>query len=87
MFLLLICFVFIDGYTVVSKFTIANGKVTHEKKVLQSDAYKRAMASGKPCISEYGTKAFSVRMHFCAHTIYYIIISWASKRVGFLLTW
>jgi len=46
----------LDGYALVSKFDISNGKVTFEKKFLESDAYKKALLAQKPVIGEFGTK-------------------------------
>ncbi|XP_067003223.2 beta,beta-carotene 15,15'-dioxygenase [Anabrus simplex] len=48
-----------DGYAVVYKFDISNGKVKFCKRFLQSDAYKKAMATGRPVFTEYGTKAYN----------------------------
>lgn len=47
-----------DGYAVLYKFNINNGKVTFSKRFLQSDAYKRAVAVGRPVFTEFGTKSF-----------------------------
>lgn len=46
-----------DGFAVLYKFTIKNGKVTFSKRFLQSDAYKKALGAGKPVFTEFGTKA------------------------------
>jgi len=47
-----------DGYAVIYKFDIHKGKVTFTKRFLQSDAYKKAVAVGRPVFTEFGTKAF-----------------------------
>ncbi|GFG28821.1 hypothetical protein Cfor_02008, partial [Coptotermes formosanus] len=47
-----------DGYAVIYKFDIHEGKVTFTKRFLQSDAYKKAVAVGRPVFTEFGTKAF-----------------------------
>ncbi|CAL8111657.1 unnamed protein product [Orchesella dallaii] len=48
---------FMDGYALVSKFDVRNGKVRYEKKFLESDAYKKALIAQKPVITEFGTKS------------------------------
>ncbi|KAL0275228.1 UNVERIFIED_CONTAM: hypothetical protein PYX00_003154 [Menopon gallinae] len=48
-----------DGFAVLINFRINNGKVEFSKKFLQSDAYKKAMANGKPVFTEFGTKAYT----------------------------
>jgi len=48
----------LDGFAIVSKFSIEENSVKLEKKFLQSDAYKRALAAKKPVVNEYGTRAF-----------------------------
>ena len=47
----------LDGYALLSKFEIRNGKVKFEKKFLESDAYKKALVAQKPVIQEFGTKS------------------------------
>lgn len=47
-----------DGYAVIYKFDIQKGKVTFTKRFLQSDAYKKAVAVGRPVFTEFGTKSF-----------------------------
>ncbi|XP_071440235.1 beta,beta-carotene 15,15'-dioxygenase-like [Hetaerina americana] len=47
-----------DGYAILYKFDIKNGKVMFSKKFLQSDAYKRAVCVGRPVFTEYGTKSY-----------------------------
>ena len=37
-----------DGYALVSKFELLDGKVRFEKKFLESDAYKKALLAQKP---------------------------------------
>ncbi|CAG7816781.1 unnamed protein product, partial [Allacma fusca] len=49
----------LDGYAMVTKFKITKDKVTLEKKFLQSDSYRRAVAAQKPVITEFGTVACS----------------------------
>lgn len=46
----------LDGYALISKFEIGNGKVVFTKKFLESDAYKKALVAQKPVIGEFGTK-------------------------------
>lgn len=48
-----------DGFSVLCKFTIKDGKVTFSKRFLQSDAYKKALGAGKPVYTEFGTKAYT----------------------------
>jgi carotenoid cleavage dioxygenase-like enzyme len=48
-----------DGYAVISKFELNGGHVTFDKKFLNSEAYQRASNAGRPCVTEYGTKAYS----------------------------
>jgi carotenoid cleavage dioxygenase-like enzyme len=51
---------FYDGYALLQKFEISNGKtVKFTKKYLGSEAYKRASAAGKPCMLEFCTKAYA----------------------------
>ncbi len=50
---------FLDGYGLISKFEIGDGKVRFEKKFLESDAYKKALIAQKPVIQEFGTKSSS----------------------------
>lgn len=45
------------GYGLISKFEINDDTIAFEKKYVQSDAYKKAMAQQKPAISEFGTRA------------------------------
>ncbi|KDR21650.1 beta,beta-carotene 15,15'-dioxygenase-like [Zootermopsis nevadensis] len=47
-----------DGYAVLYKFDIQKGKVTFTKRFLQSDAYKKAVAVGRPVFTEFGTKSY-----------------------------
>ncbi|XP_046405913.1 beta,beta-carotene 15,15'-dioxygenase-like [Ischnura elegans] len=47
-----------DGYAILYKFDIKNGKVTFSKRFLQSDAYKRAVCVGRPVFTEYGTRSY-----------------------------
>lgn len=49
----------LDGYAIVSKFHVSGQSVKFEKKFLQSEAFKRATKAGRPCICEYGTRAYS----------------------------
>jgi len=48
----------LDGYAVLSKFEISGGRVTFLKKYLESDAFKRATATGRPTVCEYGTRGY-----------------------------
>lgn len=48
---------YLDGYALVSKFDIKNGKARFEKKYLESDAYKKALIAQKPVVTEFGTKS------------------------------
>jgi carotenoid cleavage dioxygenase-like enzyme len=45
----------LDGYAMLSKFSIEGDIVTFEKKYLQSDAFTRAKKANKPLITEFGT--------------------------------
>lgn len=49
----------LDGYAVISKFHVTGQSVKFEKKFLQSESFKRAKKANKPCICEYGTRAYS----------------------------
>ena len=42
-------------HLVYNRFTVTNGQVTYQNRILQSDAYKKAYETGRPCYSEYGT--------------------------------
>ncbi|CAG7716213.1 unnamed protein product [Allacma fusca] len=48
-----------DGYSIMSKFSVTGDTVKFEKKYLQSDAYKRAVAAKRPVLTEFGTRAYS----------------------------
>jgi len=37
------------------RFTIENGHVTYQNRILQSDSYQQAHQTGQLCYSEYGT--------------------------------
>jgi len=39
----------------VFRFTINNGRVTYQNRILQSDAYQKAHRTGRAHYSEYGT--------------------------------
>jgi len=45
----------LDGYAILSKFSIDGDMVKFEKKFLQSDAYQKAIKANKPLITEFGT--------------------------------
>ena len=48
-----------DGYAIIYKFDIlGENKVKFHKKFLQSGVYQRALAAGKPVVTEFGTRAF-----------------------------
>jgi carotenoid cleavage dioxygenase-like enzyme len=47
---------FIDGYAMLSKFDIKDGKVTFHKKYLQSTAYKKCVEQKEPFFPEFATK-------------------------------
>ncbi|CAG7732668.1 unnamed protein product, partial [Allacma fusca] len=49
----------LDGYAMIAKFDITPERVTFQKKYLQSDSYKRAIAAQRPVITEFGTPACS----------------------------
>ncbi|ODN02421.1 Beta,beta-carotene 9',10'-oxygenase [Orchesella cincta] len=49
----------LDGYAVISKFHVSGQSVKFEKKFFQSEAFKRAKKANKPCVCEYGTRAYS----------------------------
>lgn len=49
---------FLDGYSMLSKFSIEGDKVAFEKKYLQSDAYQRAVKANRPVITEFATSKF-----------------------------
>ncbi len=53
----------LDGYAIISKFTLDGSNVTLEKKYLESDAYKRANQAGKNVINEFGTR-YWVNIHW-----------------------
>ncbi|CAF0942936.1 unnamed protein product [Rotaria sordida] len=44
-----------DAFGLIQKFTIKNGHVTYQNRILQSNAYKEAHETGRSCYSEYGT--------------------------------
>ena len=46
----------LDGYAILSKYTLNGNTVTFEKKYLESDAFKRANQGKKTVINEFGTK-------------------------------
>lgn len=48
-----------DGYAIISKFHVSGQSVKFEKRFLQSEAYKRATKCNRPCVCEYGTRAYS----------------------------
>lgn len=48
---------YFDGYGVLVNFEISNGKITFQKRYVQSDAFKKASSIGKPVFTEFGTKA------------------------------
>ncbi len=39
----------------MNRFTIKNGHVTYQNRILQSDAYQKAYKTGQSYYSEYGT--------------------------------
>ncbi|CAF1013350.1 unnamed protein product [Adineta steineri] len=47
-----------DAFSLIQKFTIKNGHVTYQNRILQSDAYKQAYKTGRSCYSEYGTSKY-----------------------------
>ncbi|CAG7834316.1 unnamed protein product [Allacma fusca] len=47
-----------DGYAILYKFDISEKNVQFHKKFLQSGVYQRALAAGKPVVTEFGTRAF-----------------------------
>nr|CAD7428112.1 unnamed protein product [Timema monikensis] len=47
-----------DGYAVLYKFDIADGKVKFSKRFLYSDAYKKAVSVGRPVFTEFGTRSY-----------------------------
>ncbi|XP_014255156.1 beta,beta-carotene 9',10'-oxygenase-like [Cimex lectularius] len=49
----------LDGFAILSKFHIENGKVTFSKRFIQSDAYIKGTAAGNPLYTEFGTKAYT----------------------------
>lgn len=46
---------FLDGYSMFTKFDIRDGKVTYQKKFLQSESYKKAIAHKRPVRAEFAT--------------------------------
>ncbi|CAF0916761.1 unnamed protein product [Adineta ricciae] len=44
-----------DAFALIQKFTVTNGHVMYQNRILQSDAYKKAYETGRSCYSEYGT--------------------------------
>jgi carotenoid cleavage dioxygenase-like enzyme len=38
-----------------NRFTIKNGHVTYQNRILQSDSYQQAYQTGRSCYSEYGS--------------------------------
>ncbi|CAG0881727.1 unnamed protein product [Darwinula stevensoni] len=47
-----------DGYAVLYKFDIRDGRVMFSKRYLESDAYKKAETNGKPIYTEFGTRGY-----------------------------
>lgn len=39
----------------IDRFTIKDGHVTYQNRILQSSAYQDAVKNGRSCYSEYGT--------------------------------
>lgn len=48
---------FTKGYGLLSKFEIKEDTISFQKKYVESDAYKKAMALQKPALNEFGTRA------------------------------
>lgn len=51
---------YFDGYALLSKYRIQGGScptVSYESKFLDTDAYKKALSSGKPMCNEFGSKS------------------------------
>ncbi|UJR25603.1 hypothetical protein I4U23_006947 [Adineta vaga] len=44
-----------DAFSLIQKFTLNNGHVTYQNRILQSNAYQQAHKTGRSCYSEYGT--------------------------------
>ncbi|CAG7726801.1 unnamed protein product [Allacma fusca] len=47
-----------DGFAVVAKIDIRDGKATFTQRFLESDAYKRAKVNKRPVYAEFGTRAY-----------------------------
>ena len=41
----------------LTRFKISKDKVEYDRKFLETDAYTKALAAGKPVVPEFGTKA------------------------------
>jgi carotenoid cleavage dioxygenase-like enzyme len=48
---------YLDGCACITKMNIEDGKVSFSSRFLESDAYKKMLAHGKPVYTEFGTKA------------------------------
>lgn len=46
-----------DGCACIAKIKFEDGQVSFSSRFLESDAYKKMMAHGKPVFTEFGTKA------------------------------
>jgi len=50
---------FYDGYSMLTRFEVNEGKVTLKKKYLDSESHRKAMAAGKPCTIEFCTRSYA----------------------------
>ncbi len=51
-------FIYFLIFNYSNRFTIKNGHVTYQNRILQSDAYQQAYKTGRSCYSEYGTSKY-----------------------------
>ena len=72
-----------DGYAIIYKFDILGEKqVKFHKKFLQSGVYQRALAAGKPVVTEFGTRAFpEPKKGFFARLLANVVRSIVSKMI------
>lgn len=47
-----------DGCAILTKYRIVNGEVYFSSRFLRSDAYQKMTNHGKPCFTEFGTRAY-----------------------------
>lgn len=49
---------YLDGFAMLSTYTIKDGKVQFHSKYLKSDAYKKATMAKRPIFTEFGTRSY-----------------------------